>query len=74
MGLVTGLLTLPLAPARGLVWVLEQVVNEAEAELYDPRRIRLELAEASEALDRGELDEERYELIEQELLERLGGN
>ena len=74
MGLVTGLLTLPLAPARGLVWVLDQVVAEAEAELYDPWRIRRELAEASEALDRGELDEEQYELIEQELLERLGGN
>jgi hypothetical protein len=74
MGLVKGLLMLPLAPARGLVWVFDQVVTEAEAELYDPRRVRLELAEASEALDRGELDEEQYELIEQELLERLGGH
>ena len=52
MGLVTGLLTLPLAPARGLVWVLDQVVAEAEAELYDPRRIRRELAEATEAFRR----------------------
>jgi hypothetical protein len=73
MGLLGGLLTLPLAPARGLVWVLEQVVDEAQAQLEDPRRIRLELAEAAEALERGELDEESYDAIERELLERLNG-
>ena len=73
MGLVTGLLTLPLAPARGLVWVIEQAVEEADAQLHDPRRIRAELAEAEEALERGELDEESYEAIERQLLERLRG-
>jgi hypothetical protein len=73
MGLITGLLTLPLAPARGIAWVLEQVVEEAEAELHDPRRIRVELAEAEAALERGEIDEATYEEIEQELLARLHG-
>jgi hypothetical protein len=73
MGLIGGLLTLPLAPARGLVWVLEQVVEEAEAELHDPRRIRVELAAAGRALEQGEIDEETYEAIEQELLWRLHG-
>jgi hypothetical protein len=73
MGLVRGLLTLPLAPARGLVWVLDQAVAEAEAELHDPRRIRAELAEASAALERGEIDEATYDELEQELLERLHG-
>jgi gas vesicle protein GvpG len=73
MGLVTGLLTLPLAPARGLAWVIEQVVEEADAQLYDPRRIRAELAEAEAALERGELDEPAYEAIERELLGRLRG-
>jgi hypothetical protein len=73
MGLLGGLLTLPLAPARGLVWVLDQVVEEAEAQLHDPRRIRAELAEAAEALERGELDEESYEEVERELLARLHG-
>ena len=56
MGLIGGLLSLPLAPARGLVWILDQAVEEAEAQLHDPRRIRLELAEAEAALERGELD------------------
>jgi hypothetical protein len=55
------------------VWVLEQVVNEADAQLNDPRRIRAELAEAAEALERGELDEQTYDELEGELLARLYG-
>jgi Gas vesicle protein G len=73
MGLIGGLLTLPLAPGRGLVWVLDQVVEEAEAQLHDPARIRAELADAEAALERGELDEETYEELERELLGRLHG-
>jgi hypothetical protein len=73
MGLIGGLVTLPLAPARGLFWVLDQVVTEADAELNDPRRIRAELAEAADALDRGELDEATYDELEEELLQRLHG-
>ena len=32
MGLFTGLLTLPLAPVRGTVWIAEQLAAEAERE------------------------------------------
>jgi hypothetical protein len=73
MGLIGGLLTLPLAPVRGLTWVFDQVVQEAEAQLHDPARIRAELAEAEAALERGEIDEETYEALERELLDRLHG-
>ena len=73
MGLIGGLLTLPLAPARGLVWVIEQVVEEAEAQYYDPARIRAELADAEAALERGEMDEQSYDELERELLDRLHG-
>ena len=73
MGIIGGLLTLPLAPARGLVWVFEQVVEEAEAQLHDPARIRAELANAEAALERGEIDEATYEEVERELLDRLHG-
>jgi Gas vesicle protein G len=73
MGLIGGLLALPLAPARGLVWVLDQVVAEAEAQYYDPARIRAELADAEAALERGEIDEPTYEELERELLDRLRG-
>jgi len=57
MGLIGGLLTLPLAPVRGLSWVFSQVVDEAEAQLHDPRRIRAELADAEAALERGDIDD-----------------
>lgn len=73
MGLIGGLLTLPLAPVRGLAWVLDQAVQEAEAQLHDPVRIRAELADAEAALERGEIDEETYEELERELLDRLHG-
>jgi hypothetical protein len=73
MGLIGGLLTLPLAPARGLVWVFDLVVREAESQLHDPARIRTELADAEAALERGEIDEETYEELERELLRRLHG-
>ena len=43
MGLLTGLLTLPLAPARGVLWVAEQMADEAERQLYDEDQIRAEL-------------------------------
>ena len=71
MGLFGALLTLPLAPARGLGWVFDQVAAEAEAQYTDPRRIRAELVRAEDALDAGEIDEQTYTAIETELLARL---
>jgi Gas vesicle protein G len=74
MGLIGGLLTLPLAPARGLFWVLDRVAEEAEAQLYDPARIRAELARAEAALEAGEIGSEEYAEIEEELLARLAAS
>jgi hypothetical protein len=71
MGLIGGLLTLPLAPARGLGWVLDRVVEEAERQYYDPNRILAELARAEAALEAGELSEDEYTRIEEDLLARL---
>lgn len=73
MGLIGGLLTLPLAPVRGAFWVFDRVIEEAESQLHDPTVIRAELAEAEAALERGEIDEETYEALERELLDRLDG-
>ena len=39
MGLITGLLTLPLAPVRGTVWLAERIQEQAEDELYDESAI-----------------------------------
>ena len=61
MGLFTGLLTLPLAPVRGVAWVTEKVAEQAELELYDEQRIMRELAELEAARDDGTIDEETFE-------------
>jgi hypothetical protein len=71
MGLVTGLLTLPLAPVRATIWLAEQLVAEAERELGDEAAIRRRLAEAERLYEAGALGVVEYEAIEDELLERL---
>jgi Gas vesicle protein G len=71
MGLVTGLLTLPLAPVRGTIWLAERLLEEAERELNDPQAIEQQLLEAEQRFERGEISEEELELIEDELLRRL---
>jgi Gas vesicle protein G len=73
MGLITGLLTLPLAPVRGTVWIAQQLLEEAERELNDPAAIELQLTAAEAAHERGELTDEELADIEDELLRRLTG-
>jgi cytochrome c-type biogenesis protein CcmI len=66
------LLALPITgPAKAGWWLLHEIAAEAEAELYDANRLRKQLAELHEALDRGEIDEQAYEAAEEELLERM---
>jgi hypothetical protein len=71
VGLLTGLLTLPLAPVRGVGWVLGQVVDEAERRYRDPAPIGRRLAELEEELLAGRISEEEFDRREDELLERL---
>ena len=71
MGLLTGLLTLPLAPVRGTIWVAEQLALQAERELGDEKSLRRHLAEAERQYELGALSLEEYESIEDALLERL---
>ncbi|OLT28375.1 gas vesicle protein [Actinomadura sp. CNU-125] len=71
MGLITQVLTLPLAPVRGVGWVLDQVVQTAEREYYDPAPVRAELRELEQALLDGRIDEEEFDRREDELLDRL---
>ena len=71
MGLITGLLTLPLAPVRGTVWIAEQLAAEAERELREAQSPRRRLIEAERRLDLGLLSMEEYEVIEEEALDAL---
>lgn len=71
MGLFTGLLTLPLAPVRGVVWVAEQVMEEMERELYDEDSIRRELLQLELDFEDGLIDDDERQVKEEELLERM---
>jgi hypothetical protein len=77
MGILTALVTLPLAPVRGTMWIAEVLLEEAERQLNDPAFVEQQLLEAEAAYERGELTEEEFADIEDELLGRLfsgGGN
>ena len=71
MGLITGLLTLPLAPIRGTVWIAEQIQAQAEAEYYDDGVIQAQLMEIQAAREAGEIDEDTAAEAEDILVERL---
>lgn len=71
MGLVSQILTLPLAPVRGTGWVVEQVVRTAEEEYYDPAPVRAELRALEQALLEGRIDEAEFDRREDELLDAL---
>ncbi|MFE2094118.1 gas vesicle protein GvpG [Streptomyces sp. NPDC059460] len=71
MGLLTQLATLPLAPVRGVAWVMERVVETAENEYYDRAPVERELAALERALVAGDIDEETFDRREDELLDRL---
>jgi len=73
MGLFTGLLTLPLAPVRGTVWIAERLLDEAERQLNDPAVIEQQLLDAEARHERGEITDDELENLEDELLRRLGG-
>jgi polyhydroxyalkanoate synthesis regulator phasin len=71
MGLLTGLLTLPLAPLRGTVAVAEQVLRQAEETYYNPAAIRQELEQVDELRRAGEITEEEATAWEDQLIERM---
>ena len=71
MGLITGLLTLPLAPVRGTVWLAERIQEQAERELYDEGAIRDELVQLEAMNAAGELSDEELAAAEEVLVERL---
>jgi gas vesicle protein GvpG len=71
MGLVAGLLTLPLAPVRGTIWVAEQLTAEAERQMREASSPRRRLIEAERQLELGLLTVEEYEAIEEDALDAL---
>jgi hypothetical protein len=71
MGLITGLFTWPVAPARGVAWIAEQVLDEAERQWTDPAAIERALADVDAKRQSGELSDEEAAVLEEELVARL---
>jgi hypothetical protein len=71
VGLIVGLLTLPLAPVRGTAWLAERLQEQAEEELYDEGKIMRQFHELEMDRASGAVDEQTAEEVEQELFDRL---
>ena len=71
MGLISGLLKLPLAPVTGTIWIAEQVQAAAESEYYDEAAIQDQLREIDEARTAGTIDDAEADAAEDALLQRL---
>ncbi|MFI6362222.1 gas vesicle protein GvpG [Nocardia sp. NPDC050630] len=71
MGLVSAILSLPLAPVRGVIWLGELIQDQVEQQLQDPAAVRRELEEIDEAADAGRLSDEERKQEQQAVLDRL---
>ena len=71
MGLISAILTAPLAPVKGVAWVAEQIHDQAMRELYDPDSIQRALDKVQLDRELGVIDHEEADRREDELLERL---
>ena len=60
-----------LSALRGTIWLAENLAEVAEVELDDEVAVKRLLVEAEIAFESGELTEEEYEQVEDELIERL---
>lgn len=71
MGLISNLLLLPLAPVRGVVWVAEQIDEEAQRQWYDPATIHAALDDLDARRAAGLISDEDAGRLEEELVRRL---
>jgi len=71
MGLLTGLIGLPLAPLRGTVWLAERIAEEADRRMNDPAFLHARLEEVEAARASGALPVEEAERIERDIVARL---
>lgn len=71
MGLMIGLLTLPLAPIRGVTWIAEQIRQEADRQWSDPAQLRAQLADIQALREAGAIEADDADQLEEELVQRL---
>lgn len=69
MGLLSGILMMPLAPVRGVVWLGEVVQRQVEQEMHNPANTRKQLEALEEARERDEISADEEKQIQQQVLE-----
>jgi len=60
-----------LAPVKGIMWMAEQIQEEANCQLFDVPAIKARLAEVQELYDSGLISEAEFCKAEDKLLARL---
>lgn len=71
MGLISGILTLPFAPVRGVVAVGEVIQRQVEQELYGAAGVRARLEDVAERRRQGRITDEEADRAEREILAQL---
>ncbi|MFI2279310.1 gas vesicle protein GvpG [Nocardia beijingensis] len=72
-GVVTSILSLPLAPVRGVIWLGELIQDQVDQKMHDPALMRRELEEIDAAAAAGQLSEEERRQAQQAVLDRMTG-
>ncbi|MEV6431647.1 gas vesicle protein GvpG [Nocardia sp. NPDC051463] len=73
MGLLSAIVSLPLAPVRGVMWLGELIQDQVEQQLHNPVALRAELEEIDRAAAAGALSEEEQKQAQQAVLDRMTG-
>lgn len=68
MGLLSSLVTWPLAPVRGVVALGELIQRRVNQEMHDPARTRRLLEDLEDARRRGEITPEQERRAQEEIL------
>lgn len=68
MGLLSSLVTWPLAPVRGVVSLGELIQRQVNQELNDPARTRRQLEDLEEARRHGEITPEQERQAQEQIL------
>ena len=71
MGLIGNVLLLPLAPVRGVTWVAETLVDEADRKIQAEESPSRALEDLAAAAASGEISPEEAERMEAEIIERM---
>jgi len=72
MSIILNTLMGPLiGPIKGLLWVAEQIKDQADAKIYDDSKILVELSELELRLDLEQIELKDFEAQEDVLLQRL---